>query len=108
MVVIFIGALLNMTVIVRNGGKMPVRLCDDFISQTHFSYCYPNEVVHYLLSDIIDLLFFSNKYHLLISVGDVIMFIGFIYISFLFFKIFKHYFINLIRRYKKWLKKIKT
>jgi|GEM_PF-5092016 len=71
----FIGAILNLTVMTNNYGKMPVYIGYYFNEPHHFGFIYPNEVKLWYLSDIINL---SNRfYEHYLSVGDVLCYLAF-------------------------------
>lgn len=70
MMVCLVGAILNISVISTNGGRMPVLWEENYSSLEHFSYQNKNEVRQWFLSDIIDFGGF------IFSIGDFLMIIG--------------------------------
>ena len=61
---------MNFTVIIHNGGKMPVLSQVQYVQERHFSYQESSEIEYPILSDYIP---FQDRIY---SIGDIVMFVG--------------------------------
>jgi len=78
MIFVFLGMVMNLTVIVFNGGQMPVYFGEggEVDSKYHFAYTDAEKINYYFLSDLFESKI-GNKY-LRFSIGDIFILGGFL------------------------------
>ncbi len=101
--IVIIGAGLNLQVITSNGDKMPVFLASSLETNKHFTFQEKEEINNFYLADILKVNL-NPENDMIFSVGDILMFFG--TISTLTFAVYGSYSKAQLRTVDKKIKKL--